>query len=52
MPVVEAYAKVVVDDSGFRSEIPVLLAEQGVVTPLLNYLLNKQTERSLGGRKN
>ncbi|EKT4492901.1 MULTISPECIES: gamma-mobile-trio recombinase GmtY [Pseudomonas] len=52
MPVVEAYAKVVVDDSGFRSEIPVLLAEQGVVTPLLNYLLNKQTERSLSWQRN
>lgn len=52
MPVVEAYAKVVVDESGFRSEIPVLLAEKGVVIPLLNYLLNKQNERSLSWQRN
>lgn len=45
MPAVDTYAKVVVDDSGFRSEIPVLLTEKGVVQPLLDYLLNKQTER-------
>ncbi|MCF7532172.1 gamma-mobile-trio recombinase GmtY [Pseudomonas petrae] len=46
MPVVDVYAKVIVDESGFRSEIPVLLSEHGVVLPLLNYLLSKQTERS------
>lgn len=46
MPVVDTYAKVIVDESGFRGEIPVLLSEQGVVLPLLNYLLSKQMERS------
>lgn len=45
MPAVDTYAKVVVDDSGFRGEIPVLLTEEGVVQPLLDYLLNKQAER-------
>ena len=45
MPTVDTYAKVVVDDSGFRSEIPVLLTEKGIVQPLLDYLLNKQTDR-------
>lgn len=52
MPAVDAYAKVVVDDSGFRSEIPILLTERGVVVPLLNYLLNKQTERSITWQHN
>jgi integrase len=52
MPVVDAYAKVVVDDSGFRSEIPVLLTENGIVLPLLNYLLKKQLERSLSWQHN
>ena len=52
MPVVDAYAKIVVDDSGFRSEIPVLLTESGVVLPLLNYLLNKSHERSLAWQHN
>ncbi|UQW76461.1 hypothetical protein [Pseudomonas avellanae] len=52
MQAVDAYAKVVVDDSGFRSEIPVLLTEKGVVLPLLNYLLNKATERSLAWQHN
>lgn len=52
MPVVDTYAKVVVDDSGFRSEIPVLMTEKGVVLPLLNYLLNKQNERSLAWQHN
>ncbi|WP_166364439.1 gamma-mobile-trio recombinase GmtY [Pseudomonas akapageensis] len=46
MPAVDAYAKVVVDNSGFRSEIPVLLTQEGVVLPLLDYLLNKANERS------
>ncbi|WP_336353205.1 gamma-mobile-trio recombinase GmtY [Pseudomonas atacamensis] len=46
MPVVEAYAKVVVDNSGFRSEIPVLLTEKGVILPLLNYLLKNTSTRS------
>lgn len=46
MLAVSTYAKVVVDDSGVRSEIPVLLTEQGVVMPLLDYLLSKQSERS------
>ena len=49
MPVVEAYAKVVVDDSGFRSEIPVLLAEQGVVTPCSTIcLISKPSAVCLG----
>jgi len=29
MPVVDGYAKVIVDESGFRSEMPILLSEQG-----------------------
>lgn len=52
MPAVDAYAKVVVDDSGYRSEIPVLLTEKGVVLPLLSYLLNKATGRSLAWQHN
>ncbi len=52
MPVVNAYAKVVVDDSRFRSEIPVLLTEIGGVLPQLNYLQNKQTERRLARQHN
>lgn len=46
MPVVDVYAKVLVDDSGFQSEIPILITEQGVLMPLLNYLLNKEMDRS------
>ncbi|WP_342624343.1 gamma-mobile-trio recombinase GmtY [Pseudomonas alkylphenolica] len=46
MPVVDTHAKVVIDNSGFRSEIPVLLTEQGVVLPVLDYLLSKQNNRS------
>ncbi|WP_095191428.1 gamma-mobile-trio recombinase GmtY [Pseudomonas sp. Irchel 3E19] len=46
MPVVDGYAKVIVDESGFRSEMPILLSEQGVVLPLLDYLLSKQIDRS------
>lgn len=44
MQVVDAYAKVVVDESGLHSEIPVLLTDKGVVLPLLDCLLNKQTD--------
>lgn len=46
MPVVDAYAKVVVDDSGLHSEIPVLLTEQGIVMPVLDYLLKQQNDYS------
>lgn len=46
MAVVDAYAKVVVDESGIHSEVPILLTEQGVVMPLLDYLLNCHAERS------
>lgn len=52
MPAVDVYAKVVVDDSGFRSEIPILLTEKGVVLPLLDYLLKKQIERSQSWLRN
>ncbi|WP_330207347.1 gamma-mobile-trio recombinase GmtY [Pseudomonas sp. AM14(2022)] len=48
MPALNTYAKIVVDNSGFRSEIPILLTEQGVVTPLLDYLLLMHAERSQG----
>ncbi|KRP64709.1 gamma-mobile-trio recombinase GmtY [Pseudomonas orientalis] len=52
MPVVDAYAKVVVDDSGLHSEIPVLLTDKGVVLPLLDCLLNKQTDHSVSWQRN
>lgn len=52
MPVVDAYAKVVVDNSGFQSEMPVLLTERGVILPLLNYQLKKAHERSLAWQHN
>lgn len=47
MPVVDTYAKIVIDNSGVYSEIPVLLTNHGIVLPLLKYLLNKQAARSL-----
>lgn len=52
MSVVDAYAKVVIDDSGFRGEIPVLLTENGIVQPLLSYLLTKATDRSIAWQHN
>ena len=39
-------AKVVLDNSGVESELPVLLTEQGVLEPLLAYLLAHQHDRS------
>ena len=41
---VRVRAKIIEDDTGIKSEIPVILTEQGVLEPLLNYLLNKQQE--------
>ncbi|EUB84643.1 MULTISPECIES: gamma-mobile-trio recombinase GmtY [unclassified Pseudomonas] len=40
MAVVQVVAKVVVDDSGFQSEIPVLITDHGVVSSLVDYLLS------------
>ncbi len=42
MTIVQSVAKVVVDDSGVQSEIPVLLTEQGPVSILIDYLLDNQ----------
>lgn len=39
-------AKVAVDNSGIESELPALLTEQGVLEPLLAYLLAHQHNRS------
>jgi integrase len=52
MPSVDAYARVVTDNSGFQSEVPVLLTEQGVVLPLLDYLLANANDRSLSWQHN
>jgi integrase len=46
MSTVDTHAKVVIDNAGFQSEIPVLLTSQGVVTPVLNYLLTMHNIRS------
>lgn len=51
MTVLDTYAKVVVDDSGIHSEVLVLLTEQGVVRPLLDYVLNRYAERSQSWRR-
>lgn len=40
MSVVQLFAKVVVDDTGIQSEIPVLITEHGVVSSLIDYLLD------------
>lgn len=40
MAVVQVVAKVVVDDTGIQSEIPVLITEHGVVSSLVDYLLD------------
>lgn len=42
MAVVQVMAKVVEDDSGIHSEIPILINEHGVVRSLLDYLLDNQ----------
>jgi integrase len=42
MAVVQVVAKVVVDDSGIQSEIPVLITDDGVVSSLVDYLLDNQ----------
>ncbi|WP_449117077.1 gamma-mobile-trio recombinase GmtY [Pseudomonas viridiflava] len=51
MVTVEISAKVVIDDSGIQSEVPVLLASGGVVFPLLKYILNHQHDRSLSWQR-
>lgn len=40
MTVVQVVAKVIVDDTGLQSEIPVLITEHGVVSSLVDYLLD------------
>jgi integrase len=49
---VDTYAKVVIDDTGFCSEMPVLLTENGVVEPVLDYLLNTEIEYSQHWQRN
>lgn len=51
MVTVEIAAKVVIDDSGIRCEVPILLASEGVVIPLLNYILSHQHDRSLSWQR-
>ncbi|MFW9087676.1 gamma-mobile-trio recombinase GmtY [Pseudomonas sp. P2758] len=51
MVTVEIAAKVVIDDSGIQSEVPVLLASGGVVLPLLKYILSHQHDRSLSWQR-
>jgi len=41
---VRVNATIIEDDTGIESNIPVILTAQGVLTPLLDYLLNKQQE--------
>lgn len=46
MDIVKVNAKVVTDNTGVSFTLPVLLTEQGVIEPLLGYLLNHQRDRS------
>lgn len=46
MDVVKTKGKVVSDDSGIESEIPVLLMEGGILEPLLDYVLSHLHDRS------
>jgi hypothetical protein len=39
MAVVQVTAKVVVDDSGIHSQIPILINEHGVINSLVDYIL-------------
>ncbi len=41
---VRVKAAIVEDDTGIKSEIPVLISEYGVLEPLMDYLLQKQQE--------
>ncbi|MBQ4848447.1 gamma-mobile-trio recombinase GmtY [Pseudoalteromonas sp. MMG005] len=43
---VKTKAKVIVDNSGISSELPILITELGVLDPLLDYLLFHQHDRS------
>ena len=43
---VKLKAKIVIDNSGIASELPVIVTEQGVLDPLLCYLLHHQHDRS------
>jgi len=47
MDVVKVAAKVVTDNTGTSFGLPVLLTSQGIIEPLLDYLLNHQHNRSL-----
>jgi integrase len=44
---VKTKAKIVTDNTGVESELPVLVTEQGVLEPLLDYLLSHQHDRSI-----
>ena len=44
---VRVYAKVTTDNSGYQVELPVLLMEDRVFRPLLDYLLSQQHRRSI-----
>jgi len=47
MEVVKVSATIVTDDTGASLKLPVLLSEQGVIEPVLDYLLHHQHDRSL-----
>ena len=49
---VKTKAKIVTDITGVASELPVLVTEQGVLEPLLDYLLSHQHDRSPVDQKN
>jgi hypothetical protein len=51
MVVIEVLAKIVVDESGVQSEIPVLMTPQGVLNPLLDYFLNNECERGVSWQR-
>jgi integrase len=42
--VVRIKARVIEDNTGIKSELPILLSKSGVLVPLLDYLLKKQQE--------
>lgn len=51
MITVEVQAKIVVDESGIQSEIPVLLTLDGVLSPLLDYFLNNECGRGVSWQR-
>lgn len=47
MTPVKLKAKVVIDNSGIASELPIIVTEHGILDSLLSYLLHHQHDRSL-----